>query len=172
MAEQLSIDRSKTAVIVLDYQIRMFNFFPQSFQNELAKRANEVLAKARSMDIPIIYVEAIRGERTEDLKIYPAVAPKSEEILLTKNRTGPFSSTNLNEILRKRGINTLALMGIAASGCVLTTVRWGSDIDYKLIVLSDCSPDRDSEVERVLMTKVFPKHASVITSQEFIHLMG
>ncbi len=174
MAEQLSLNRSKTAILIMDYQNRQLSFFSEDFQNELIARANKVLAKARHDGIPVIYVEVRRGERTPETEIHPAVTPKSGEIVLTKSRVGPFSTTKLDEVLKKQGIETLVLMGIATSGCVLSTVRWAADIDYQLIVLSDCCADRDDEVQRVLMGKVLsrPGQATVITSQEFIQALG
>jgi nicotinamidase-related amidase len=96
------------------------------------------------------------------------VMPQSGDVVLTKHRVGPFSTTDLNERLKKLGIETLVLMGVASSGCVLSAVRWAADIDYKLIVLSDCCADRDDEVQRVLMEKIFPGQATVTTSKEFI----
>jgi len=152
----------------MDYQNRQLGYFSESFQSELIARANKVLAKARLEGIPVIYIEVLRGERTPEREIHPAITPQPGEPVLTKRRTGPFSTTNLDEVLKKQGIETLALMGISTSGCVLSTVRWAADIDYRLIVLSDCCADRDDEVQRVLMEKVFPRQASVVTAQEFI----
>jgi nicotinamidase-related amidase len=168
MAEQPSFDRNKTAILIMDYQYRQLSFFPEEFQNEIIARANRVLAKARQKGIPVIYIEVQRGERIPETEIHRAIAPQPGELVLTKRRTGPFSTTNLDEVLKKRGIETLVLMGIRTSGCVLSTVRWASDIDYKLIVLSDCCADPDDEVQQVLMRKVFPRQASVITSLEFL----
>ena len=167
MTEQLSVDRSKTAVLIMDYQNRQLDYFPAGFQDELLAKANEVLTWARREGIPVIYVEVRRGERTPETEIHPAIAPQLGEPVLTKRRVGPFSTTNLGDVLRERGIETLVLMGISTSGCVLSTVRWAADIDYRLIVLSDCCADRDEEVQRVLMEKVLPRQASVVTSQEF-----
>jgi nicotinamidase-related amidase len=171
MAKQLSIDRGKTAVLIMDYQKRQLSNFTEEFQNGLLKRANQVLAKARGERIPVIYVEVIRGERTPETEIHPAITPKSGEMVLTKRRTGPFTTTNLDEILKKQGIETLVLMGVSTSGCVLTTVRCAADMDYRLIVLSDCCADVDDEVQRVLMEKLFPRQASVITSEEFLQVV-
>ncbi|MFC1987503.1 cysteine hydrolase family protein [Chloroflexota bacterium] len=170
MAEQLSIDRRKTAVLIMDYQLRQLGFFSEEFQKEILGRTSAVLAKVRQAGVPVIYVEVVRGERTPERAIHPSVAPKSGETVLTKHRTGPFSTTNIDEVLKKQGIDTLVLMGISTSGCVLTTVRCAADMDYKLIVLSDCCADQDDEVQRVLMEKVFPWHnsASVVTSKEFL----
>ena len=171
MVEQLSIDRGKTAVLIMDYQNRQLSSFSEEFQKEILRKANEVLARARSKGIPVIYVEVVRGERTPDREIHHAITPKSGEIVLTKSRTGPFSTTNLDDVLKNHGAETLVLMGISTSGCVLTTVRWGADVDYKLIVLSDCCADQDDEVQRVLMEKLFPRQATVVTSQQFLRAL-
>lgn len=88
--------------------------------------------------------------------------------MLTKRRFGPFSTTNLDGLLKEQGIEILVLMGISTSGCVLSTVRWTADIDYRLVVLSDCCADRDDEVQRVLLEKVLLRKVTVITSQEFL----
>lgn len=172
MAEQLSIDRGKTAVLIMDYQNRQLSSFSEEFQKEILRRANEVLAKARRESIHVVYVEVVRGERTPEIEIHPAITPKSGEIVLTKHRVGPFSTTNLDEVLKKQGIDTLVLMGISTSGCVLSTVRCAADMDYKLIVLSDCCADQDDEIQRVLMEKLFPRQAIVVTSQQFSRALG
>ena len=170
MAQQLSIDLSKTAVIIMDYQRRQLSAFSEEFQKEIIARANGVLAKARQKGIFVINVEVQRGERTPETEIHPAIIPQPGEPLLTKRRVGPFSTTNLDELLKEHKIEILVLMGIRTMGCVLSTVRWAADVDYRLIVLSDCCADQDDEVHRVLMEKVFPfaLQASVITSQEFL----
>ncbi len=172
MAEQLSLNRSKMAVLIMDYQNRQLSSFSEDFQNELIAGVNKVLAKARQDDILIIYIEVRRGERTPETEINVGVTPPPGELVLTKSRTGPFSTTNLDEILKQRGIETLVLMGISTSGCVLSTVRWAADIDYGLIVLSDCCADRDDEIQRVLMEKLFPRQAKVVTSAEFLQALG
>jgi hypothetical protein len=45
--------------------------------------------------------------------------------------------------------------------------------DYEKTVLSDCCADMDEEVHRVLTTKIFPRQAEVITSEEWnIGMLG
>lgn len=168
MAGTISIEPKKTAVLIMDYQIRIFNFFSKEIQDGLISRANRVLATARQKRMTVVYIEVVRGERTPEHAILAQVTPQPGDVVLTKHRVGPFSTTDLNERLKKQGIETLVLMGVASSGCVLSAVRWAADIDYKLIVLSDCCADRDDEVQRVLMEKIFPSQATVTTSREFL----
>lgn len=195
MTGQLSIERGKTAVVIMDYQNDIVSFLPEAARNELMERAGAVLASARREGIPVIYVvvrfregypevssrDAIRRglrdserlkEGTPGAEIHSAVAPQSGEVVVTKRRTGAFSTTDLGAVLSAQGIETLVLMGVSTSGCVLSTVRWAADTDYRLIVVSDCCAERDEEVQRVLTEKVFPRQASVVTSQEFIQALG
>jgi len=174
MAEQLSINPKRTAILIMDYQNRQLSNFSGTFQHEILEKANMILAKARLVNIPIVYIEVLRGERTPETEIHPAITPQSGETVLTKSRVGPFSTTNLDELLKKQGAETLILMGISTSGCVLSTVRWAADIDYQLVVISDCCADPDAEVHRILIEKVFPWHgmATIASSQEFIQALG
>jgi nicotinamidase-related amidase len=171
MAEQSLFDRRSTAVLIMDFQYRQLNMLPEDLQQELITRANKVLAISRQNRIPIIHIEVQRGERVPETALHPGILIQPDEPILTKNRTGPFSTTNLDEVLKKQSIKTLVLLGIRTSGCILSTVRWAADIDYQLIVLSDCCADPDTEVHHVLMEKIFPRQASVTTAEEFFKLI-
>ncbi len=171
MAEEITINKAKTAVVIMDYQNRQLSNFSDEFQREILQNANNVLDGCRSKNVPVLYVEVVRGDRTPEIAIHDAITPKSGDKIFTKTRTGPFSTTDIDAVLKGLGIESLVLMGISTSGCVLTTVRWAYDIDYSVIVLSDCCADRDDEVHRVLMEKLFPRQATILTSKEFLGLL-
>ena len=78
-----------------------------------------------------------------------------------------FSGSDLDVVLRSLGVDSLVLSGIATSGVVLSTLRQAADLDYRLTVLTDGCTDRDPEVHRVLMEKVFPRQASVVSVAEW-----
>ena len=86
MAEQLSFERNRTAVLIMDYQNRQLSSFSDAFRDELLAKANTVLAKARREGVPVIYVEVRRGERTPETEIHTAVTPQSREVVVTKSR--------------------------------------------------------------------------------------
>ena len=111
-------------------------------------------------------------EGTPGAEIDSRVAPQPGDIVVTKRRVGAFFTTDLDTILRSKNINKLVLFGISTSGVVLSTVRWAADMDYSLAVVSDACADRDSEVNRVLIEKVFPWQATVVTSDEFLKAIG
>jgi nicotinamidase-related amidase len=96
-------------------------------------------------------------------QIHQALAPRSDEPVVTKLRVSAFAGSDLEVILRAQNIRTLVLAGIATSGVVLSTLREAADKDYGLIVLSDACVDADPEVHRVLVEKVFPRQAEVMS---------
>lgn len=107
------------------------------------------------------------GEMDHTTQIHPAVAPQPAELVLTKKRVSAFSGSDLDVVLRSLRVDSLVLTGIATSGVVLSTLREAADLDFILSVLSDGCLDRDAEVHRILMDKVFPRQASVVSAVEW-----
>lgn len=172
MSEQFALNRAKTALLVMDYQVRQVNALPEEVRSKLLPTATSVLEKVRAAKIPVIFIEVVRGERTADNDLYGNFKPKAGEVLLTKHRTGPWTTTNLDEILKKQGIDTLVLMGINTSRVVLTTICFAADMDYKLVVLSDACADADPELHKLLIDKIFPRSATVTSAEMFIKGLG
>jgi nicotinamidase-related amidase len=111
----------------------------------------------------------IEGRTSE---IHPAVAPRPGDIVITKRRVSAFASTDLDAVLRVNGIDSLVLSGMSTSGVVLSTMRAAADLDFDLTVLSDGCADNDTECHRVLMERIFPRQASVVTVEQWIAALG
>lgn len=107
------------------------------------------------------------SEGTDATAVHAAAGVQNGDFLVVKRRVSAFSGSELDVLLRSRDINTLVLAGIATSGVVLSTLRQAADLDYRLFVLSDCCKDNDPDVHRVLMDKVFPRQAAILTLEEF-----
>ena len=75
-------------------------------------------------------------------------------------------------MLRAQGIDTLMLMGHATSGVILSTVGYGADADYRLIVVEDGCAGRDAGVRQPFLRKVFPRQAALACSQEVVRSLG
>jgi nicotinamidase-related amidase len=78
----------------------------------------------------------VRGEAGHD--IIPALYPAAGEPVIDKPGKGAFYQTELELMLRNRGIENLLVCGVTTEVCVNTTVREANDRGYRCIVLGDC----------------------------------
>ncbi len=78
----------------------------------------------------------VRGEVGHD--IVPELYPQAGEPVIDKPGKGAFYATDLELILRDRGIRTLIVCGVTTEVCVNTSVREANDRGYECVVLSDC----------------------------------
>ena len=89
----------------------------------------------------------VRGEYGHD--IVDELAPLPGEPVVDKPGKGAFYATDLDEILRSRGVRRLVVTGVTTEVCVHTTVREANDRGYDCLVLSDCVGSYFPEFQRV-----------------------
>ena len=178
-----------TVLIVQDIQGAVVPGF--GGDDALLERLQRATAAARRASIPVLFgrvafrsdypdvsnSNALFGplrtmmdftESNPDLGHHPSVTPEEGDITFMKRRVSSFTGSDLEVILRSQEARRLVLAGVATSGVVLSTLREAADRDYEIVVLSDGCADADPEVHRVLMEKVFPMQATVMTVDDWI----
>jgi nicotinamidase-related amidase len=193
VADNFSIDRRTSALLVMDFQTLIVDNYAADTK-ALLNRTARLIAVTRAAGMRVIYVvvgfrpgypevsdrnATFNGLKASgafatgaDTKIHPVVAPLAEEIVVTKHRVSAFAGTDLDLMLRANGIETLILAGIITSGVVLSTLSHAADADYRLLVVGDCCSDRDEETHRILLEKVFPRQATITTAAGFAQAIG
>lgn len=83
------------------------------------------------------------------------IAPTENDIIIDKPTFSPFSSTNIEFILKNKGIKNIVFTGLATSQCVETTARDASDRGFEVIHIEDAQADYTEEMH----------HASLYSSQ-------
>lgn len=113
----------------------------------------------------------IRG--TWGAQIIDVLSPQSEDIIIEGKRgLDTFASTNLDFILRSRGIKTLVVAGFLTNCCVESTARTGYEKGFQVVALSDCAATLSEEEQHFTFEKNLPMFARILTHTEFMSELG
>ncbi len=93
------------------------------------------------------YKHFVKG--SSDAEIIPPLAPREGEELVVKNRWDAFFDTNLDEILKDRGIANLVIVGAATDVCVLETCSHAFSLNYNCIVPIETTASFNAERKKI-----------------------
>lgn len=192
---------SKMALINVDMQNAFVEGTPLSAPNGLAllEPVNRLADACRAAGVTVIHtlhvtradgsnlgtmgelIEPVRAgyikEGSETAKLHSGVKVGPKDILLYKPRYGSFTGTDLDQVLRSNGIDTIMVTGICTNICCETTAREAGMRDYHVFFLSDGTEtfpigDLSSEdIKKATLATIGLAFAKVVSVDEMIGMI-
>ena len=160
----LDIDKAKTALVVIDLQ-KLFNSMElQPYDTKtVVSNASKLAAAFRKNKMPVFLVHASPA-RDAALKtltdssfvpsgqmplgwadIVPELGPEPTDVVITKRQWGAFYGTDLELRLRRGGLDTIVLCGIATTYGVESTARFAYELGFQQIFAEDAMTDMSED---------------------------
>ncbi|MET0288544.1 MAG: cysteine hydrolase [Pseudoxanthomonas sp.] len=106
-------------------------------------------------------------------QIAESMQPLDGEIVVEGKRgLDCFASTNLDFILRQRGITQVGIAGFLTNCCVESTMRSAYERGYQVVTLTDCCATVDKEAQRVAIEQDFPMFSVTMTQSAFLEALA
>ncbi len=165
--------------------------FPQACRDAgIIPRIQALLKAFREQKLPVIYVVAefnpiipmpvygafydyMRAARpnapgSKGTQVIAELSPVWGEPVVGKWNVGIFSNSNLDEVLKHYGAETLVLVGVASHLVVHMAALQATDSGYSVIVPKDAIASPDKEAHEFVVTKFLPLFSLVTTTQEVL----
>jgi len=139
-AEKQPPPKMKPALVVMDVQNAFLPMMDEQDKKIGLDTLNYVIALFRDNGFPVIRVyhtEPGEGPApgTEAFEFPKTVAVRDDDPRIVKNYGNAFKKTDLDKLLREKGVNTVFLAGLSSVGCVLATYHGADDLDYRVFMV-------------------------------------
>nr|WP_232324080.1 isochorismatase family protein [Pseudomonas fluorescens] len=179
----------KSALVVIDFQNEYFSGrMPIPDGATALAKTRELISFADSHKIPVYHVQHVAPAGSpvfaidgESVKFHKDMQPRPQDVVLQKTTVSVFASTDLDERLKKAGINTLIISGLMTHACVAGAARDAAPLGYNVIVASDASAtraitrvngssiDKDS-LHQAALAEVEDTFGDVMTTEQIVKL--
>ncbi len=193
-----TVDPARTALINVDMQRCFVEGSPLASPDglALAERVNRLSAVCREAGALVVHTRGwmrpdgsnlgVMGEivppfiyglytaGAETAEIHDAVVVEDRDVILNKPRYGAFTSSELELILRSKGIDTVIISGIATNICCETTAREAAQLDFQVFFLSDGTATKEMNgvpadvLQRATCASVGQVFAQILTVDQMI----
>jgi len=184
----LSIDTSRTALLVVDLQKGIVNRQTAPYASDtVVKNAAALAAAFRTNAMPVFLVRVTPSPDGRDAlrpiadvvlpvqapppdwaDIVPELGPNEGDFVITKHQWGAFYGTELDLACRRRGISTIVLCGISTNVGVESTARCAYEYGYEQIFAEDAMAAMSAEEHLMTISKIFPRIGRVRKAEEIL----
>ncbi len=187
----LTLNSKETALVLIDLEhgIVSRQLAPHS-GTEVVERCASLAKKMRSVGATVVYVHVLLNETlTADAdkpQPRPPLPPPVEaselvpeagfqpgkDVLITKRQWDAFYATNLEQVLRRQGIRTIILGGIATNFGVESTARSAQARGYNLVFAHDAMSSMSAEMHEFATKTLFPIIGKVRSTAEILEALS
>ncbi|HEX4600516.1 MAG TPA: hydrolase [Gemmatimonadales bacterium] len=192
MPDPLQLDARHTALVLIDLQRAILQrpVAPHTAQDVLARAARLAAGfRAKAASVALVRVSyssagaellnqrrdapapALARERGWD-ELAPELGRDERDILITKHQWGAFYGTGLDLHLRRRGIRTIVLGGIATNFGVESTARDAFERNYELVFVEDAMAGLTAEAHAFACQTIFPRIGRVRSTQQVLDALA
>lgn len=111
-------------------------------------------------------------EGEANVRVAAELAPRPDELVVTKFHYDAFNGTPLDAALRARGVTHLVLTGTMTDICVLATVVGGMNREYRMTVVEDATATLSSEIQRASLDIIRRAYGRVLTTRQVVEEIG
>ncbi len=185
----IEIFPARTAVVVIDLQKGITSIPAEPYSTEtVIDNTSKILNSARAKGIIICLVRAAFSKDFKDAlrpvaetsfslssigegwsEYIPQLNIQSTDILITKHQWGAFTGTELDLQLRRRGINTIILCGLATNLGVESTARFAYELGYNQIFVEDAMSARSNAEHDYTFKYIFPRLGVKCSTEEVLN---
>ena len=176
-ATPLKLDAATTALVLIDLQQGILPYAKAPYDGAaVLAHAAPLAAAFRAAKAPVVLVkvgfsadggDALKaivdapnppGQAPADwMADTPELPPQPGDLHIVKRQWGAFHGTELDLQLRRRGIRTIVLAGIATSIGVESTARFAWELGYDIVFAEDATSGPDAAMHANSFEKVFPR---------------
>jgi nicotinamidase-related amidase len=148
MIQKGSDEAKMKALIVIDMQVGLFEGeTPRHDAEGVIQRVNKLAKDVRATGGIVIFIQHEddgyfkRGKNCWE--ILPTLERKDTDLLVFKQACDSFYESELDDLLKKRGVQQLIVTGCATDFCVDTTIRSAASKNYEVVVVADGHTTKD-----------------------------
>jgi ureidoacrylate peracid hydrolase len=158
-------------------------------QRAMIPTLNRLIDESRTAGLPVIFIQTthspesdseVWSERRHEREHYTCldgswgaefygVAPQASDTIVNKHRYSAFTGTNLDEILKSKGIRSVIVTGVVTGICVESTAREAFWRDYYAVIASDCCGASSRAAHQEALDRMERSFAAVASADEIIN---
>ena len=188
----LALEPLSTALVLIDLQQGILEYAKAPYEAAaVVERSVRLVAAFRAAKAPIVRVKVGWSADRGDVLDAPVDAPPPTkglppdwlddpqalptlpgDIPVLKRQWGAFTGTDLDLQLRRRGVRTIVLAGIATSIGVESTARFAWELGYAIVFAEDACSGPDEAMHRQSFGAIFPRLGRVRTTAQVLEALG